>query len=652
MNQNLVDPVNVWDEFKGALGSGAITQIGAPFDGVKLTDLLAKGGVSTRGYTTLLNERRRQDEVRLRAKHRNLSAILAMVLALCIPASGSSTTINNNLADPRVFDPTFYLYSNPDFKTAKPPILTTDQATQHWLTYGIKEGRRSRNDFSVLDYLALNPDVSRTVARYGPAKNVAAVQYYLNAGFHEGRQTIKPNSRYTYTDGNGNVHFGNEIVQFLSNVQESAGAISSMKVWNFETVNRSAISADGRLMQIAVFLNNAKGGCENPTEAGSFDEPGQFKPNSSSILNLLATSPGELETQVNAANWYYSSSPYYAVAKVNIDCSNLPNYADSAPYPADSPQSGVMIGKYIKVGVFDNPALISWQSTITMPHDFWGMTVEAPTGHQVRAFNTYQYIDLRDSQLDLKPLTPVNGLDEAGTAMWMNNFFPIILSTADGASAVGVISFDFTPSSYVSAVSRAKQAELVPARYFGYTWWPVGDYGHDPLAIPTSKWDTSFSQGAGSAGKYTYMSVMAVGTRKSVYNNLVSLVKNQMVGNFAEVIAGPNGKVAFDPAYYNNANAQFAAQQNGHSVFGSYTPSTVMPTDMSFDFDLADLTIYGGADHGRSSSKGFSPLSYINSYPEVASRCGHHGYYCAMMDWVTRNHRTVEGGSGDNGGNR
>ncbi len=91
MSQNLTHQVILWDEFKGDFNSVSITEIrrdkygpsarlGAPFDGDRpgwfnLNDLLTKGGVSTSGYTILLNEQWQQDETRLREKHRNLKTV-------------------------------------------------------------------------------------------------------------------------------------------------------------------------------------------------------------------------------------------------------------------------------------------------------------------------------------------------------------------------------------------------------------------------------------------------------------------------------------------------------------------------------------------------------------------------------------------------
>jgi hypothetical protein len=541
------------------------------------------------------------------------------------PASASpSPTINANLADPHVFDPVFYLYSNPDFKTATPPIVTLDQATQHWLSYGIKEGRKSRNDFAVRDYLKLNPDIAAAFGASGPAAYTRAVEHYLNAGIYTGRKAIKPNSLYSYTDANGNIYFGNEIVQLVSDVQEYAGAISSMKVRSVEIVNKADA---GRLIQTAVVLDNA-GECVNPTEGGSYGEQGT----SSSVLDRgsLATSPGAVRTRVNAANWFYRDSPYYKVSGVTPDCKNLTQ---------NLPQSGIFIGKYVRVGIFDNPHLISWQSSVTVPMPFWAMNVEAVTGYHSTDLNTFHYIDLRDRQLPLKRLTPVDQLKQEATQKWMNNYFPIILSTTDGSIAVGAVSHDFEPSMYAGSTINdgAAQADsvpgppaanivhagLVPARLFGSTAYePPGSPSRTgPWALSTTKWDSSFSQAAGSPGTYTYGTFIAVGTRDEVYKILVGLVQTQMAKNFAEIVSRPAGAAGFDPAYYANKYKQFYDPDE----FGASSPS-----DMNFGFDLADLMIYGGAANGRASSKDFSPANYLKNDPNISKYCGPTGYYCAI----------------------
>lgn len=84
-----------------------------------------------------------------------------------------------------VLDPTFYLNRYPDLLAAFGPN-NTEAAKQHWLNYGIKEGRQSSFVFSLPAYQARNPDIlwDRNIRSYE-----AVLNYYVNQGFKETRDT-------------------------------------------------------------------------------------------------------------------------------------------------------------------------------------------------------------------------------------------------------------------------------------------------------------------------------------------------------------------------------------------------------------------------------------------------------------------------------
>jgi len=60
-------------------------------------------------------------------------------------------------------------------------------AWEHYLNYGVWEGRTHSDSFSIDDYLLLNPDLA---AAFGDDKK-AALLHWFNYGINEGRQTIK-----------------------------------------------------------------------------------------------------------------------------------------------------------------------------------------------------------------------------------------------------------------------------------------------------------------------------------------------------------------------------------------------------------------------------------------------------------------------------
>lgn len=92
-----------------------------------------------------------------------------------------------NYADALVFNCDFYLNKHFDLRAAFGTNCSA--ATQHWLTYGIIEGRQAIATFSSVEYLSLNPDV----AQYHGAKNyLGAVTHYLTYGRYENRATALP----------------------------------------------------------------------------------------------------------------------------------------------------------------------------------------------------------------------------------------------------------------------------------------------------------------------------------------------------------------------------------------------------------------------------------------------------------------------------
>ncbi|MBI5542944.1 MAG: hypothetical protein HY901_03585 [Deltaproteobacteria bacterium] len=85
------------------------------------------------------------------------------------------------MADPAVFDARYYLDHNPDLGAAG--ICTEVGARQHWVHYGVSEGRSGRADFDPNTYLHRYSDL---LAAYGQDTR-AATQHYLAYGIAEGR---------------------------------------------------------------------------------------------------------------------------------------------------------------------------------------------------------------------------------------------------------------------------------------------------------------------------------------------------------------------------------------------------------------------------------------------------------------------------------
>ena len=85
-----------------------------------------------------------------------------------------------------IFDPVFYLQTNPDLAQAFGPTGYA-AAAQHFINQGLPiEGRRGSLEFDVKYYLANNPDL---LAQFGSTGYIAAAQHFLGTGLvREGRQ--------------------------------------------------------------------------------------------------------------------------------------------------------------------------------------------------------------------------------------------------------------------------------------------------------------------------------------------------------------------------------------------------------------------------------------------------------------------------------
>ncbi|KAK3611309.1 hypothetical protein CHS0354_015726 [Potamilus streckersoni] len=158
-------------------------------------------------------------------------------------------------ASPLVFDPGFYLNTNPDL--LKAGINTPEAARSHWLNNGIQEGRQGCGSFHSRQYLARYTDLTNAFH----TNYVAAVQHYLQLGHAEGRLGYVEHYETRWTISNAK-----DI--FISASARMGAAIDSL-VWN----NKEFINAGdhGRELQMACNTDYFVE-CYNPTEAGGRDD--------------------------------------------------------------------------------------------------------------------------------------------------------------------------------------------------------------------------------------------------------------------------------------------------------------------------------------------------------------------------------------------
>jgi hypothetical protein len=244
-----------------------------------------------------------------------------------------------------------------------------------------------------------------------------------------------------------------------------AGAIDSLKYRGTQYINSDD---HGREMQSASSFDNL-GECFNPTEAGSQTD-GSGRSSSSHLISISNVN-GVLTTNTNMAFWLLPHQNYGA-----------PCGSTAATVAQNSTiLSGHLLQKTISIGYGSISNLMPYTVTFTVPDTHAQATFEALTGYMPLAFSTFLTYDRNN-----KVLRKLNA-----TSVGLASRTPVILTTADGLNAMGVIS----PNTYKAGVTQP---------YYAVWSIPSGN---------TSKWNCVFSEQGISAGrKYTYSCYVAVGT--------------------------------------------------------------------------------------------------------------------------------------------
>lgn len=358
------------------------------------------------------------------------------VLPMSEPGTNASASSGIALLDDAVFDWRDYLARYPDLAAAG--ITTREEAIDHWLTFGIAEGRQGSPGFNVQAYLDANPDVKASTD-----DRATAIAHYVMYGRAEGRSKgdlTKPTAPITTpaagatdspipADG---ITVGNNVVQ-LGVAPRTGGAINSLVVAGREYLNDFD---HGRQMQVAWQMNHGGEG-NNPTEAGSGAD-GVGPTTSSNVLAATASATG-LTVATQPAWWLQSGDnvPASGAAATNGGSTS----AVSNQVLTKSVEVGVTVG-----GVF-YPNIIRHDASITFPDgaEFAGM--EMPTAYLQGDFDTHYVYDIDSSTLQKQ--TTVNSTPGAGFQMETaysqdpvgprHRPNPFILATADGKSAMAIV---------------------------------------------------------------------------------------------------------------------------------------------------------------------------------------------------------------------
>ena len=204
-----------------------------------------------------------------------------------------------------------------------------------------------------------------------------------------------------------------------SNLSKFAGAIDSIKFRGVEYVN----SFDhGRLFQTAMQIDGY-GECYNPTEAGcSLDAK---KEKSSSIITGQNVTQNKISTSVKAASWAVKPTGH--------------NFCPLGPYPGfKGPVSNTVIYKNVTA----NNGELFWEVTVDTDAKET-MNVEFLTGYMPKAFSRMFCVKPKLQEINSWDNLSASGVGypdgSTQSASNYNKQSPVILSTEDGSSAIGIV---------------------------------------------------------------------------------------------------------------------------------------------------------------------------------------------------------------------
>lgn len=117
------------------------------------------------------------------------NVIAALGFSLCL--ASASITANAATLSTSVFDPSYYYNSNPDLQAAYG--YDENALLNHYLTFGLKEGRSGSAEFNAATYKNNYSDLSQTFGN----DYLSYCYHYMNFGKTEGRNAASPQGNVT-----------------------------------------------------------------------------------------------------------------------------------------------------------------------------------------------------------------------------------------------------------------------------------------------------------------------------------------------------------------------------------------------------------------------------------------------------------------------
>jgi hypothetical protein len=254
-----------------------------------------------------------------------------------------------------------------------------------------------------------------------------------------------------------------------------AGAISSVTLRNVQYVD---VADHGREIQSAIQVD-ALGECFNPNEAGS--DADHAASTSSSRLISISNAGNVLKTVTQAAFWLAPGQKYGRLCSPRTNVSSAQNKTVMSDYIITRRTS--FYGRGI-------PNLVRTDVTFTIPEKRASASIEALTGYLPASFDNWFEYDLATHSLVKLRASSAN----------QRTTSPVIVATADGKNAMGIISPGISPGN--------------SGRGY-YAYFTFGG------RTPSSKWACVYNQGPVSLGtRLTYTCLFAVGTLNEVVSAL------------------------------------------------------------------------------------------------------------------------------------
>ncbi|KAL3852768.1 hypothetical protein ACJMK2_016384 [Sinanodonta woodiana] len=372
-------------------------------------------------------------------------------------------------ASPLVFDPGFYLNTNPDL--LKAGIVTPEAARSHWLNNGIQEGRQGCGSFHSRQYLARYTDLANAFH----TNYVAAVQHYLQLGHAEARLGYVEHYETRWTISNGK-----DI--FISASARMGAAIDSL-VWN----NKEFINAGdhGRELQMACNTDYFVE-CYNPTEAGGRDDGIEIT--TKTIIQIVKASGQTLQSQVLPAFWLRPGT------QVTQDESG--GCHTGSPALNSKETYDFNFQKVVTIGCAGHSNCIEFVSKFTIggnwPSGFNYIQMEAPTGYLTGEFTKVYNYNSNSHQIE------GHNSDQV----------PIVMTTGDDKYAMGVYA---PPGQDTDAY-----------QYYGVSFFPE----IQNFPGKTSKWNVVFrKRKPQNTTTFTYKSYICVGNLAIVKDCLGKVIQ-------------------------------------------------------------------------------------------------------------------------------